>query len=937
MSDAPRRAGRSVGAVAVFAVAATGLTALPANAEPDSTVTIDIAAISDFHGHIENASTLATYVNQMKDANPDTIFAANGDLVGGSAFVSSIQQDQPTIDILNAMGLEVSSTGNHEYDRGYSDLLGRIGPAAQWPYIVSNVSGVDTTEFAPTYTVTTPSGVDVAFVGAVTDELPTLVSPAGIAGLTVTDPVAAVNAQAALLKDGNDANGEADVVIALIHETTSVAKNVGSNVDAVVAGHTHQDDSAATASGAPVIEPGSYGQYAGHISVSYDTTAGAVTNATAEVDTLGNLGLAKDADIEAMYQQAKSVSDGLGSGTAGTIVGGADRGTNDGTKASLGTNRGTEMTAGNMIAQAFYEYSQSMSKTADFGIMNPGGVRADIDADGNGTVTLGESYTAQPFGNSYGIVDLTAAQVYTLLEQQWADASTQTSRPILQLGISDSLSYTYTADASFGHHIKQVFLDGAVLDRNDTTTLYTVASNAFLLAGGDGFTVFKAGVNYQDTGIIDNDVFNEFLAANPGYVVDYAQRNIAITGEDTLVAGEGTTISLASLSMTYATALQPLPRTVTIALDGETIGRAGVNNTVTPNLNETGKATVSVVVPDDVLGGEHALTIIAGPTEITIPVQVEGLTLATPEAPSFSGNVVTIPSVEGVVYTVDGEEVTGSIELTAENPTVTVEAYAADGYVLDGDSASEWSFAYDNGVSPIADTSKGRNVFFSTDFVHGVVDFAMTVSGADQILSGDWNSDGIDTIAIRKGRTYTFFDSNRTGAGSYSVVYGGAGSTPVVGDFNGDGFDDLAVRSAGTNTFNIKYSVSGRISGGQADRSFGYGRASDAILAGDWNGDGSATIGVQRGNRFLLKNTLAGGVADVSFVYGRSSDVAVTGDFDGDGTDTVSVVRGARVYVNNALAGGSAETLFTFGRATDQRVAGDWFGTGTDTIAVYRR
>ena len=239
MSDARRHRRRSVGAGAAFALAATGFVALPAGAvtNDDGTVTIDIAAISDFHGHIENAPQLDNMIKDIEAANPgDTIFAANGDLVGGSAFVSAIDQDNPTMDILDAMGLQVSSVGNHEYDKGYDDLVNRIAQQVSWPYLVSNVTPVDP-PLAPYSVVTTESDVTVAFVGAVTEELPTLVSPGGIAGLTIDDPIAAVDAQAALLKDGDPSNGEADIVVALIHETAGISKNTGADVDAVVAGH----------------------------------------------------------------------------------------------------------------------------------------------------------------------------------------------------------------------------------------------------------------------------------------------------------------------------------------------------------------------------------------------------------------------------------------------------------------------------------------------------------------------------------------------------------------------------------------------------------------------------------------------------------------------------------------------------------------------------
>lgn len=675
MSRARMRAGGSVSAVAALALSAMGLAALPASAdeEPTTPETIDIVAISDFHGHIENASKLATYVNDARAANPgNTFFVSNGDSVGGSAFVSSIAEDNPTMDILNAMELDLSSTGNHEYDRGVDDLTGRIAKRVNFPYLVSNVDGIDKDVIAPFDIRETADGTTVAFIGAVTDQVPTLVSPAGVAGLNFNDPVAAVDGQAALLKDGDTTNGEADIVIALIHETITVSDTVGSNVDAVIAGHTHHDESSTTKSGAPVIEPGSFGQFAGHVTLTYNGEK--VTDAQAKVQCIEDLSdpkdptipvcdePAEDTAIDAMYQEALAESETLGARQVGTIVGGADRATNNGTKADLGSNRGSEMTGGNLIAQAFYEYSQSMSKPADFGIMNPGGVRADTDADNDGIVTFKESYSAQPFGNSYGTVDITGAQVYQMLEEQWADASTQTSRPMLALGLSDSISFTYNADADFGSHIKQVFINNELVDPS-STELYTVASNAFLLAGGDGFNVFKAGVNYSDTGIIDNDVFNDFLADNPGYVVDDAQRNIAITGEDALEPGETATIDLASLSMTYEGNKQTLPETVDVSLigdEGKTLvsETSDIDNSVTPNLNETGQASVDLDIPADVEPGSYLLVIEAGPTVFELPADVT-------EEPVPTSSVEFEGISDGDVVK-RGQEITASVLNAAE-------------------------------------------------------------------------------------------------------------------------------------------------------------------------------------------------------------------------------------------------------------------------------
>ena len=107
----------------------TVATAPAANAAP---VDIQILGINDFHGRIvadgtqAGAAKLAGVVDNLEASNPNTVFAAAGDLIGASTFESFIQKDKPTIDALNAAGLDVSAVGNHELDQGYADLVNRV-------------------------------------------------------------------------------------------------------------------------------------------------------------------------------------------------------------------------------------------------------------------------------------------------------------------------------------------------------------------------------------------------------------------------------------------------------------------------------------------------------------------------------------------------------------------------------------------------------------------------------------------------------------------------------------------------------------------------------------------------------------------------------------------------------------------------------------------
>ncbi len=219
---------------------------------------IQLLGANDYHGRLlrngaeAGAAIVSGAAKQLRSENPNTVFMAAGDLIGASTFESFVAEDRPTIDVLNEAGLEVSSVGNHEFDQGYEDLVGRVQDRANWEYLAANVEEPAGRDDLTESWTKDMGGVTVGFVGAVTEHLPELVSPAGIEGVTVTDIVAATNAEADRLK--SEAN--ADVVVLLVHEgapTTdcatmdddptsdfgSIIAGVNDNVDAIMSGHTH--------------------------------------------------------------------------------------------------------------------------------------------------------------------------------------------------------------------------------------------------------------------------------------------------------------------------------------------------------------------------------------------------------------------------------------------------------------------------------------------------------------------------------------------------------------------------------------------------------------------------------------------------------------------------------------------------------------------------
>ncbi|MEE6286871.1 family 78 glycoside hydrolase catalytic domain [Georgenia sp. MJ173] len=313
------------------------------------------------------------------------------------------------------------------------------------------------------------------------------------------------------------------------------------------------------------------------------------------------------------------------------------------------------------------------------------------------------------------------------------------------------------------------------------------------------------------------------------------------------------------------------------------------------------------------------------------PVEVSPTAVTFTDVDGTEDDTFTIPAIEGVEYLVNGEVVPAGTHPGSGSMTVT--ARALDGFVLAEGADDEWSHTFSaEGEEPQEPGPDGRTAEFhlsntwraSTDvhFRYG--------RWADQVLVGDWDGNGTDTIAVRRDNVFHVSNAQKGGDADVVFTYGRPGDVILVGDWNGDGTDTLAVRRG------AEYHVKNSLRGGDADTVFTYGRDTDEVLVGDWNGDGTDTFAVRRDATYHVKNSLRGGDADTVFTYGRAEDVTHAGDWDGSGTDTLAIQRGRTYHVNNSLRGGDADTVVTFGRLADEVYVGDWDGNGTDTLGIRR-
>ncbi|CAN5564172.1 hypothetical protein BH09ACT4_BH09ACT4_23480 [soil metagenome] len=642
-SSPARRFATGLAAAVAAALGLTALVAAPASAADP--ITIDMVSINDFHGRLEasapsaGAAVLAGKVNQIRATNPNTVFVAAGDLIGASTFVSYIQQDNPTIDAFNSMAIDVSSFGNHEFDQGRADVDGRVVPRANWPYLAANLYDTATNQPAfPEYEVKNYGGVSVGFIGAVTEELPSLVSPAGIATLTVKPIVPEINRVAAQLSDGNPANGEADVLVLLVHEGAEtptlasatdgstrfgqIVNGASPEIDVIVSGHTHLVYNFEIPMGSKtrtVISSGQYGENIADTKLVIDPVTHNVISAHATVSALFGAA-APDPAVAQIVADAVTTAGPLGAVSLGMVTEDIRRAKQSAVVFS--ENRGGESTIGNLIADAQREAAPPGTQIA---LMNPGGIRQDLTyassgaGDPDGNVSYKEAAIVQPFANTLVTMDITGAQLRTALEQQWQPAGS--SRPFLKLGTSTGLVYTYNPAAAAGSHIGTITLNGAIV--TPTQTIKAVV-NSFLAAGGDNFAILASGTNKTDTGKVDLQAFVDYMAAHTPVAPNYAQHSVGVVLSPpasgvAYKTGESVTLTLSSLLFSNGGATSGA---ATVSLNGTQLGSAPIGFTIVDTTDEQGTASVTITLPATTSGAQTLVVGGPGGTSAIVPITI---------------------------------------------------------------------------------------------------------------------------------------------------------------------------------------------------------------------------------------------------------------------------------------------------------------------------
>jgi 5'-nucleotidase len=546
-------------ALSAFAIM---LVSAASHAQAPAPVDLRILAINDFHGYLRpppggititdpedsakkitvpagGAEHMATLVDQLREGHKNTVFVAAGDLIGASPFLSAMFHDEPTIEALSMMGLNISAVGNHEFDEGKDELLrmqnGGCHPVdncqgphpflgAKFRYLAASTFEKNSGKTVlPPYDIREFDGIPVAFIGLTLKGTPNLVSPVGIADLEFRDEADTVNALIPELK----ARG-VEAIVVLIHEgglptgdynecpgisgpIVDIVKKFDKAVDIVVTGHTHRAY-VCKIDGRLVTSGDKYGTLVTAINLKLDPATRDILSATANNNIVRTATLPKDAHQTALIESYDRLAAPIANRPAGTIT----------ATLSRVPNLAGESPLGDIVADAQLAATSPEAKGgAVIAFTNPGGVRADVTRREDGAVSYGDLFASQPFRNQLVTITLSGKQIKDMLEQQWLDPK----RPRI-LQVSKGFSYAWDGSKGDGERVlaERMSLNGQPID---PAARYRVTVNNFLFVGGDGFTVLTQGTDAQ-IGVYDVDALHAYFGANSPVSPGAADRIVRI-------------------------------------------------------------------------------------------------------------------------------------------------------------------------------------------------------------------------------------------------------------------------------------------------------------------------------------------------------------------------------------------------------------------------
>ncbi|MHA4852460.1 bifunctional metallophosphatase/5'-nucleotidase [Rhodococcus sp. MSC1_016] len=544
-----RVAARSaVVAAAVSLALATSVTAgLPDVQAQEPPVSLRFLAFNDLHGSLTpplgarsevkqadgsgvpagGAAYLAAYVDQLRGQSPHSLLYSVGDNWGSSALESAAFHDEPTVQLLNRMGVDASAIGNHELDEGYAEFLrlqrGGCHPVdgcrfddtfegADFPLLAANLQFEDGAPATLPFAVNYVEGIPIGVIATMPADTAHMVTSGGADGLRFTDELAAVNRTADLLDffgvravallmhretevDQDNRPDECDVESRRTHD---VALRASPKVDVIFTADGHQQYNCTfpDPAGNPrvLMQGASHGRIVSVVDVAIDrTTRDLLRERTSSFNQVVTHDIPPDPDTRLLVDRAGELAGEVSRTWVASLQHDLTRETTDSGESALG----------NAVADA--QLAAGTAFGAQVALTNPGGLRADLVGD---TVTYGQVYAVQPFGNSLEVLTLPGATLRSVLEQQFQPRGDGSVTERI-LSPSSSLTYTIDRSATVGNRISDIRVNGEPVSPEG---VYRVAVNKFLADGGDGFDAFRTHTEAVHAGC-DLDALITYLGA----------------------------------------------------------------------------------------------------------------------------------------------------------------------------------------------------------------------------------------------------------------------------------------------------------------------------------------------------------------------------------------------------------------------------------------
>ncbi len=480
-------------------------------------IALQLLGINDFHGQLDTYNAkinaggvdyLAAYLKEREATNPNTLLLHAGDAVGASSPVSALLQDEPTIKMLNELGFDAGTVGNHEFDEGVEEMLRLINggshpktvekygefEGADFPYVAANLVYKETGEnVLDPYKVIDVNGISVGVIGVALSDTPSIVIPSAVTNVEFTDEAEAINRYTEELK----AQGVETIVVLAHNPSTSnqdgsnpgeelvdIAQKVDDEVDVLLGGHNHAYTNT-TVDGKIVVQSYSSGTAFSDVDLLINPVTKDVIAGKSEIVTTYRDKIEPDPEIKAILDSYVSEVAPILNEVIGTTP----------SDISRETSVAGESAMGNLVADAM-----RWQTGTDFAFMNSGGVRADIDA---GEITWKEAFTVQPFGNDLVKMNVTGEVIKTLLEQQWG--SKVRIMPI------SGLKVTYDDSRAAGDRIVSITKnDGTPVEIEKT---YSITVNNYMAGGGDGYAIL-ATIADKQIDVVDLDALVNYIKAH---------------------------------------------------------------------------------------------------------------------------------------------------------------------------------------------------------------------------------------------------------------------------------------------------------------------------------------------------------------------------------------------------------------------------------------